>query len=382
MEEFLKSIPAAASNPYALAAYAIAAVLFLLAGARLKMAKLLLAKITSIPEGERRRALEIATGTVLPTHVSPEQWIRHSRLRWTFMLLGALLIAVVTVAVIAILNPINGDSEELKRTTIETAKETQVVVQEEARTTSERIDESTKQIVTTVQDAALATLETMFPLTVRIDRDVDSTIMRLNGQPRQRLVSYDNDLAPMKLHWGDRFHYFAFREQGGDFEPAAGVFLEIKSGNYSRRLPLRLDPFSEQEIRIPGSSPGPMDVFFVNEAGISGIALKITIYSADRERGREGFRDALLNTALDSAARRVYQQVSGDGVRLRGSPSETGSVLRTIRQGTYVKIKERLADGNWCQVRLPEGREGWVKCNYLQPIASRESGTDDSFVSQ
>jgi hypothetical protein len=369
MEEFIRSIPAAASSPYALAAYAIAAVLFLFAGARLRMAKLLLAKITAIPEAERRRALEIATGTVLPTHVSPEQWIRHSRMRWTFLLLGALLIAILTVATIAILNPTPAKLEDIKRTTQETAKETQAVVQEGTKSTSEKIEKSTEQIVTTVQDAALATLETMFPLAVRIDRDVDSTIMHLSGQPRQRLVSYDNDFAPMKLHWGDRFHYFAYREQGGSFEPSTGVFLEIQSANLSRRLPLRLDPYSEQEIRIPGSSPEPMDAFFVNEAGISGIALKITIYSADRERGREDFRKALMNTALDSAARRIYQQVSGDGIRLRGSPSETGPVLRTIRHGTYVKVKERSAKDNWCQIRFPEGREGWIKCEFLKPIA-------------
>jgi hypothetical protein len=369
MGEFFSSIPTAASSPYAFAAYAIAGLLFVFAGARLRMAKLLLEKIASIPEGERRRALEIATGTVLPTHISPEQWIRHSRLRWTFLLLGALLIVVLAVATIAILNPTKTELEDIKKTTHETAKETQAVVKEVTKATSEKIDKSTVQIVTTVQDAALATLETMFPLAVRIDRDVDSTIMHLNGHHRQRLVSYDNDFAPMKLHWGDRFHYFAYREEGGSFEPYTGIFLEVQSSNSSRRLPLRLDPYSEQEIRIPGSSPEPMDAYFINEASISGIALKITIYSADRERGREDFRKALMNTSLNSAARRIYQQVSGDGVRLRGSPSVKGPILRTIRQGTYVKVKEHSVEGNWCQIRLPEGREGWIMCNFLSPIA-------------
>ena len=105
MEEFVRSLPAAASSPYALTAYAIAALLFLFAGAKLRMAKLLMKRITSIPEGERCRALEIMTGTVLPTHVSPEQWIQHSRLRWKFLLLGSPLIVLLTIATIAILNP-------------------------------------------------------------------------------------------------------------------------------------------------------------------------------------------------------------------------------------------------------------------------------------
>jgi uncharacterized protein YoxC len=368
MEAFLRSIPAAASSPYAFAAYAIAALVFLFAGARLQMAKLLLAKITSIPEAERRRALEIATGTVLPTKISPEQWIRHSRQRWTFLLLGSLLIVVLAVATIAILNPTKTVIEEVKKTTKETAKETQAVVQEGTKSTSAKIDKTTDQIVTTVQDAALATLETMFPLAVRIDRDVDGTIMHLNGSPRQRLVSYDNDLAPMKLHWGDRFHYFAYRERGGTFEPSTRLFLEIQSRASSQRLPLRLDPYSERELRIPGSSPEPMEAYFVNEAGISGIALKITIYSADRERGREEFREALMNTALNSAARRIYLVVTADGIRLRSEPSANGLVLRTIRQGTYVRVKDRSNDVEWSKIRLPEGREGWIKSEFLRPI--------------
>ena len=357
MEAFLNSIPAAASSPYALVAYAIAALLFLFAGARLRMTQLLMAKITAIPQADRRRALEIATGTVLPTHISPEQWIRHSRLRWTFLLLAALLIVVLVIATIAILNPTTASLQKVQEATQRTAQETQAVVQASTESTTKKVEESTERIVTTVQDAALASLETMFPLAVRIDRDVDGTIMHLDGRARQQLISYDNAFAPMRLHWGDRFHYYAYRESGGAFEPSTGVFLEIVSGAGSKKLPLRLDPYAgEQELRIPGSSPEPMDAYFVNESGVSGIALKITIYSADRERGREEFRKALMNTALNSAARRIYFEVTGDGVRLRSTGTADGAVLRTVRQGTYVKIKERSEDGRWCLVRLPEGR--------------------------
>jgi len=105
MEDFFRSIPAAASSPYAFAAYAIAAILFLFAGAKLRLAKMLLDKITAIPPKERRRALEIATGTVLPTHIEPEQWIRNNRTRWIFLLLAALLIVILVIATITIVNP-------------------------------------------------------------------------------------------------------------------------------------------------------------------------------------------------------------------------------------------------------------------------------------
>ncbi len=239
---------------------------------------------------------------------------------------------------------------------------------EGTKATSEQIGKSTAEIVTTVQDAALASLETMFPLAVRIDRDVDGTIMHLDGSVRQRLVSYDKDLLPMKLHWGDRFHYFAYRERGGTIEPSTGVFLGVQSRTSSQRLALRLGPYSEQELRIPGSSPKPMEAYLVNETGISGVALKITIYSADRERGRQEFRKALMNTALNSAARRIYLEVTGDGIKLRSEPSANGLVLRSIRQGTYVKVSSRSNGGEWSQIRLPEGREGWIKSEFLRQI--------------
>jgi len=369
MEEFIRSIPTAASSPYAFAAYAIAALVFIFAGERIRMAKLLLSRITSIPENERRRALEIATGTMLPTHISPEDWIRHNRMRWLFLLGGAVLIVILTISIIAILNPTKANLEEVKKVTIDSAEQTQAVVRDSGQSTEKKIDSSTETIVTTVQDSALASLETMFPLAVRIDRDVDGTIMRLDGSPRQRLISYDKNYAPMILYWGDRFHYFVFTENNGVSLPSDGVYLEVHGAGSVRRLPLLLNPYSEQEIRIPGSSPEPMEAFLINEVGISGVSLKITVYSADRERGREEFRKALMNTSLDSAARRIYFELSTDGVKLRSAPSMEGAILRTMRKGTYVKIKERTGNNEWCQVRMPEGREGWTKCEMLKPIA-------------
>jgi hypothetical protein len=369
MEEFIRAIPAAASSPYAFAAYAIAALVFVFAGERIRMAKILLSRITSIPKNERRRALEIATGTILPTHISPEDWIRHNRMRWLFLLLGAVLIVILTISIIALLNPTKANIEELKKVTIDSAEKTQSVVKGSEEGTAKKIDSSTERIVTTVQDSALATLETMFPLAVRIDRDVDGTIMHLSGSPRQRIISYDKNNASMNLYWGDRFRYFAYGEGVRDLITSQGIFLEIRGAGSTKRLPLLLNPYSEQEIRIPGSSPEPMEAFLINESGLSGVSIKITVYSADRERGREEFRQALMNTSLDSAARRIYFELSSDGARLRSAPGSESAILRTMRKGTYVKIKERTSNNEWCKVRMPEGREGWTKCDLLKPIA-------------
>ncbi|GMU64136.1 MAG: hypothetical protein AMXMBFR36_04100 [Acidobacteriota bacterium] len=369
MEGFLRSVPAAASSPFAFSAYAIAALLFLLAGAKLRTTKLLLSRIADIPEVERRRALEIATGTILPERISPEQWIRHSRQRWIFTICGGLLIALVAVAAVAIVNPTQAELGRIEDTAKESANETQAAVRQGTQATVDRIDESTNQILTTVEDAALASLETMFPLAVRREGDVDGTIVHLDGRPRQRIVSFDGNNSPMKLYWGDRFHYFAFSERNGLAVPSTSLILELKTSGATQLLPLPLGTATEQSLRIPGSSPEPMDAFVINEGGLSGIALKITIYSSDRERGREEFRRALMNTALNNAARRVYFEVGEDGVRLRSTPEPDGSILRTLRQGTYVRVKEASKDLKWSLVRLPEGREGWIASRYLAPIA-------------
>lgn len=142
MGEFLRAIPGAAASPYSLAAYAIAGVLFLFAGARLRTTKLLMDRIDAIPAAERRRALEIATGTVLPTHISPEQWIRLSRMRWTFLLAGSLLIAILTVTTIAIVNPTNAQIKDLKKTTADAANGIQEKITVGTRDTAEKIDKA------------------------------------------------------------------------------------------------------------------------------------------------------------------------------------------------------------------------------------------------
>ncbi len=112
MEELFNAIPAAASSPYALAAYAIAAVIFLLAGARLRVAKMLLEKIETIPPEERKRTVEIATGTILPTEISAEQWIRNNRTKWAFLLSVSVLVVILVIVVVALASP---DDEEIKK---------------------------------------------------------------------------------------------------------------------------------------------------------------------------------------------------------------------------------------------------------------------------
>jgi len=92
--------------------------------------------------------------------------------------------------------------------------------------------------------------------------------------------------------------------------------------------------------------------------------------NGDTSPRREDFRNALLATGSDSLARHLYQRVDGDGVRLRSAPSESSTVLRRTERDAYVRLEAQFAEGNWCRVRLAEGREGWMKCDFLRPIVS------------
>jgi len=46
-------------------------------------------------------------------------------------------------------------------------------------------------------------------------------------------------------------------------------------------------------------------------------------------------------------------------VRVKGSPSETGTELFIIHEGLTVQLTDQL--GDWIEIRLPDGNKGWVK---------------------
>ena len=84
---------------------------------------------------------------------------------------------------------------------------------------------------------------------------------------------------------------------------------------------------------------------------------------------QQEFRTALLRTRSDSTARRIYQQVSGEGVRMRNGSSETSPVLRIMTRGAYVILDDYTTENGWCKVRLSDRTQGWMKCSFLAPIA-------------
>jgi tetratricopeptide (TPR) repeat protein len=51
--------------------------------------------------------------------------------------------------------------------------------------------------------------------------------------------------------------------------------------------------------------------------------------------------------------------ISERSVRVKGSPSETGTELFIIHEGLTVQLTDQL--GDWVEIRLPDGNKGWVK---------------------
>lgn len=121
MSEFISAIPAAATSPYALAAYAICAVIFLLAGSKLRTVRSVLDAISQVPDEDRRGVIESVTGSILPESITADQWIRNNRNRWVFLLIGAALILLATIVVTALVQPTVGPAGP--RPSVESAAE-------------------------------------------------------------------------------------------------------------------------------------------------------------------------------------------------------------------------------------------------------------------
>lgn len=53
-------------------------------------------------------------------------------------------------------------------------------------------------------------------------------------------------------------------------------------------------------------------------------------------------------------------------VTVRSSPSDSGTELFVIHEGTKVSIEDEM--GNWYEVRLADGNKGWMKTEHLEII--------------
>jgi hypothetical protein len=111
MDAFLKAIPNAATSPYALVAYAIAALLMAYGGFRLTQLRTILNGLKTRPDitpEQMREIIEIATNSKVPTTITAEEWLKNNRLQAKLFIAAALIIAAVVIACVAI---VKGNSD-------------------------------------------------------------------------------------------------------------------------------------------------------------------------------------------------------------------------------------------------------------------------------
>jgi tetratricopeptide (TPR) repeat protein len=53
-------------------------------------------------------------------------------------------------------------------------------------------------------------------------------------------------------------------------------------------------------------------------------------------------------------------------VTVRSSPAESGTELFVIHEGTKVYLEEKM--GEWYEIRLADGSQGWLKHTHIEPI--------------
>lgn len=63
------------------------------------------------------------------------------------------------------------------------------------------------------------------------------------------------------------------------------------------------------------------------------------------------------------------------GVTVRGGPSTSNAPLTVANEGTVLLVLDGPVEANdflWWQVRLPDGTEGWVAGDFIEPVAAPE----------
>jgi tetratricopeptide (TPR) repeat protein len=104
LRSLLSALPAAATSPYAFAAYALVVVAYVITAWRVTRNKNLLENLEKLPSKERAKVLEIEMGGVhLATGISPEQWVRsriHRYYLFAFLATCAVIVALFGIAAV------------------------------------------------------------------------------------------------------------------------------------------------------------------------------------------------------------------------------------------------------------------------------------------
>jgi hypothetical protein len=91
----LKALPSIAGSPLAILAYFVVIGVWLLSYLRTARFRLLVDRIKTLPEADRRRVLEAEMNTVIPQSITAEEWLRSRRQLYVTIAYVLTLLAVV-----------------------------------------------------------------------------------------------------------------------------------------------------------------------------------------------------------------------------------------------------------------------------------------------
>jgi len=155
-----------------------------------------------------------------------------------------------------------------------------------------------------------------------------------------------------------------------------GIHLHVP-GRVSAQSVTEHKPSSIQAYRV---KQGDFDWIIAHRNGISLSALKALNPEVNLAHLHPGEQIVLAggsrSEASHSRIRTRYAVIAADAVRIHRKEAIHSSAITTVDRGTHVKILDR--DGEWYRLRFPKGTEGWVKVDFLKPIADNEESTHHS----
>jgi len=102
LSKALEALPSIATSPLAFVGYVLTVAAWVYAVFRARRLKLLLARLSDIPEVDRARIIQLELGEVLPVNITAEQWLRGKRQKYFFVAFILLLVTLVSVLAVAI----------------------------------------------------------------------------------------------------------------------------------------------------------------------------------------------------------------------------------------------------------------------------------------
>jgi SH3-like domain-containing protein len=72
------------------------------------------------------------------------------------------------------------------------------------------------------------------------------------------------------------------------------------------------------------------------------------------------------SSAYNSQVKQRTAIIFVKGVTIKSTPSETGTNLFILHEGTKVKIIDKV--DNWNKIKIPDGNQGWLNENDLAKI--------------